>query len=358
MRTDMRTDFDVTGSWRSTLARLDLTFRSKRSGAGRHFVWLPLLMFVVVVFATAAHGEAGTSTHDGELERWVFSGALEVGLHGDSAEAAYTASPLVGPRATNIGPADGGPNVVDAKTDENDVVSGLMGANLEVMTPGLRKVPSHPRLFLDVSLLGVLASEASIVRNGDVGEFGLPDDISFSAPFVGELFVEGNGVDVTSQHQGMQLYVGLGSAFTFDFGEERIRIKPSVVYSRTETKVSAAANRAVRIVNQDPIVNGRRVRSLDSFRLLSLGDNQTEVYHGLGPAVEIEYDTKNRFGPFLLSLFLKGGATHLFGDLETEFVASNPEYPEERVRWRYKNDSWAYRATTGMRFRFVPKSMK
>ena len=344
----------MTGFRRSALARHVRMARSQRICGDS----LIARVAVCLLFATLANGESGHLAHDGELDRWVFSGALEVGLYGDSGDAEFSGSPIVGPRATNISDADDVDTVIQSRMDSNDMISGLVGANFEVMTPGPRNLATHPRLFMNVSLLGALSSETSVARNSDPGEWGIPDGIAPAAPFVGELILRGHGTEVSTQHQGAQLYVGLGPAFTFDFKGERIRVKPSVVYSRTETKISVVANRAIRIVESDPIVNGRRVRSLDSYRLLALQDDFTKVYHGVGPALEVEYDTKNRFGPFLLSLFMKGGASHLFGDRKTEFAASNPDEPLETVSWKYKQDRWAYRASTGVRFRYVPKPMR
>ena len=94
----------------------------------------------------------------------------------------------------------------------------------------------------------------------------------------------------------------------------------------------------------------------------------TEVYHGLGPALEIEYETRNRVGPFAVSLFAKGNASYLFGDLKTEMQRTNQDGDvyqlndmgeqvpiDESVNWKYTQDRWVYRVTTGIRFRLVPK---
>lgn len=249
-----------------------------------------------------------------------------------------------------IGPLDG----------SGDVLSGLLGATFGLMTPAPLDIATHPRLFVDLSVLPTLTQETAIARSGDPGEYGIRLPIARASPFVGERLVAGTGTQITSQHQGVQLHIALGSAFTFDFGEHRLRIKPSIQYSRTENKISVEARRAVRIVNADPIdpitpSNGR-IRSLASYRFVTLADDFTEVFHGLGPALEIEYDTENRVGPFVVSVFLKGAASHLFGDLETEFVAANPDFPSETVRFKYKNDPWTYQATTGIRLRLVPVS--
>lgn len=354
----LRTDFYSTGQRRSPLARPHRIFRSRRRTTVPGLAWVSLLVVAISAIAARANGETEPSAHDAELERWVLSGGIEVGMFGNSASGEFSGSPLVGPRATNISTSDDVSTVVRSVRGDNDLLSGLIGPSFEVMTPSFLDVPSHPRFFLDLSLLGILTSEPSMAKFGSPGKYGLPDQVSFSAPFIGELFVTGTGTQITSQHHGFLPQVGLGPAFTFDFGEERIRIKPSIVYSRLETKVSAITRRAVRIVEQDPLTSSGRVRSLDSYRFISLQDDQTEVYHGLGPALEIEYLTRRRIGPFATSLFLKGVATHLFGDLKTEFSASNPEYPQETVRWKYQNDSWSYQASVGIRLSLVPQTMR
>ncbi len=310
--------------------------------------------------AGVARAESARERLDGELEKWLLSAGVEVGLSGTSAEAKATGTLLTGDRATNINQllGDEGVTVIAPLRDEADVLSALLGVNFGVMTPAPFDIPSHPRLFFDVSILPALTLESSIVREGDPEAFRLPPDIPGRAAFVAERLVLGRGTKITSQQQGVQFHAGLGVAFTFDLGESRVRIKPSLHYSRTENKVSATANRAVRTLNEDPFVTvgGRtaRFRSLDSFRLISIGDSFTEVYHAAGPALEIEYVTQEALGPFAVSLFIKGVASHIFGDLKTEFVGSNPLIPEETVRFKLKNDPWSYMATAGIRLSFTP----
>ena len=320
-------------------------------------------MVAFLMVAGTASSESGSrarSAHDGELDRWILSAGIEGGVYGHSADGDFSGTPIVGPRATNINFfSDAGPNIVDASEDSADIFAGLVGPTFEVMTPAPFDIATQPRLFMGVSILAVLTQETSVVRLGAPDEYAIREPFPpRNVQFIGERILVGPGTQVTSQHQGVQLHIALGTALTFDWGEHRIRVKPSVEYSRTENQISAVANRAIRVVNVDPLTpDGRgRIRSLDHFRLLTLVDDFTEVYHGLGPALEIEYETDNRFGPFLVSLFLKGSASHIFGDLETEFAIENPEFPAESVRFKYKNDAWAYKATTGVRFRLVPLS--
>lgn len=315
---------------------------------------------LTVAVAGVAGAEPVGEELDGELEKWEFSAGLEMGIYATSAEASSTGTLLTGPRATNINQLQGDdvPTVIAALRDESDVLSAVLGVNFGVMTPAPIDIATHPRLFFDVSILPALTLESSIARDGDPGAFGLPEKITGAASFVAERLVLGSGQKITSQQQGVQFHAGLGVAFTFELEEGQVRIKPSLHYSRTENKVSAVAKRAVRILNNDPtvVIDGRsqRFRSLDHFRLISIGDSFTEVYHAAGPALEIEYVTQETFGPFGVSLFIKGVASHIFGDLKTEFVGSNPLIPEETVRFKLKNDPWSYMATAGIRLSFSP----
>ncbi|MFP6654247.1 MAG: hypothetical protein VCB25_01380 [Myxococcota bacterium] len=312
----------------------------------------PLVFFLL---ARVAYSDSPNYDQNGRLQGWIFSGAAEIGLFGTSADGDYSGSPLVGMRATNLGLADGVDTVVSSASGDADVVSALIGANIEVVTPRLNLLPSGPRLFLDVSLFDVVTPETALSRTANPGPFSIPDNLPRFLAFTPELLVKGRGTEITSQHQGLQLHVGFGSAFTFDIDDEQIRIKPSIVYSQIQNKVSGIAKRAVRLLNQDATVDRLRVRTLTSFRLISLEDDSTEVYHGIGPALEIEYVTRNRLGPFRISLYVKGHGTRLFGDLTTNLEAANPDQPAEVVQWNYRNERWMYRATTGIRFHWLPE---
>lgn len=316
---------------------------------------------VLALFALATNASAQTALRDrfdGELRRWEVAGAAEFGVYARTAEASATGSPLVGPRAANAnrGSNRDGPNTVIAPLEgENDVFSLIMGSTFTLMTPSLLDVPLQPRVFFDLSILAPATLESPIARKGDPGRFGLPE-ANVNVLVINEPQVLGTGTEISSQEQDYQIQLALGSAFTFDVGENRFRIKPSLRYQRSQNVVSAVANRAVRVVEFDPIIPGSvpptRFRSLDGYRLLSLKDSQKKVYHALGAGLELEYLTPTRLGPFDLSLYLKGAATYIFGDRKTDFFQSNPEYPAENVTFHYKQQPWAYQASTGIRLRF------
>ena len=317
-------------------------------------------MLSTVCLDSIAEAEDAREKFGGELTRWEFSAAAEIGAFGTTARGMASGGPIVGPRAANVNlgfNVDGPDTIVEDINAANDIISIIIGPTFGVMTPSLLDVPTQPRLFLDVSVLPTLTLETSVAREGDPGRFTIPTDVNVTAVSIGEPQLGGTGVKITSQH-GLQFHAGLGAAFTFDRGDHRVRIKPSFRYSRIENDVSGVTNRAIRVREFDPIIPGsvprRRDRSLDAYRLLVLSDQFTEVYHGIGPALEIEYTTDERIGFFALSLFIKGAATHILGDRETSFFAANPEFPEESVSYEYRNEPWAYQVSTGIRLRFSP----
>ncbi len=313
-----------------------------------------------LLLASAVEAESDMrKRHEGELERWVVSGALEVGVMGSTGKGNVRGTPTGPPRASNIDPVGVGDestsNVVGDDSSREQITSALVGGSLELMSPAVADVPSQPRFFMDVFIAAALANEVSLARDGNPGAMGFPDVFDQRQP-LGERLVAGRGNGVFVQPQGPQVHAGIGPAFTFDlFGEHRIRIKPSLVYSRLRVDVKAVASRAVRTANTINFTN--RVFE-DEFRTIELQDRHNEVYHGLGPALELEYDTGNRFGPFEVTLFMKGHASRLFGDVTTDLSKANPNplsEAEERVFWKYRQDRWIYRGSTGVRLRYLPK---
>lgn len=294
--------------------------------------------------------------HDGEIDRWVYAGGLEVGIIGHTGYGRTTASDISGPRVPNPRPVFGdvdGDQILDTDSSREEIDSALVGGTFEVMSPAMLESFGRPRAFVDLNISAVFTTEVGLARDAEPGEMGLPSPI-VEAQIIGENAIVGRGNKVTVQHQGPQIHAGIGTAFTFDIGTERIRIKPSLVYSRIITDITGVGNRAVRL--NDLTADLRTFEN--TYRTIELQDQRTEVYHGMGPALEIEYETGERIGPFRIALFLKGHATHLFGDLKTRMQQSNPDYPDETISWKYSQDTWVYRGSTGIRFRWVPKSKR
>ena len=319
--------------------------------------WLLVIAAAMVGGSQVSHAESAAAMHDGELTRWVPSAALEVGIFGHTGKGNIDSTDVGTPRVDPPNFAVGdvrGDSLIPSEASREQILSALVGGDFEIMTPRLADVPTHPRLFFDVNISAVMTNEVGLARSGEPTSLQFPRNFD-PGSVLGENVVAGRGTKINVHHQGPQLHIGQGVAFTFDFGAERIRIKPSIVYSRIITDISGVANRAVRLRNFTPFVP----RDFDSeFRRVELSDKFREVYHGVGPAVEVEYETANRIGPFAMSIFIKGHASHLLGDLETELRATNQDPTvtgDESVRFKYSQDRWVFRASTGIRFRLVPR---
>ncbi|MFK7897816.1 MAG: hypothetical protein AB8G23_18415 [Myxococcota bacterium] len=291
------------------------------------------------------------TNNDPDLDAFVFSTALEIGASGYKPKGKLRASDLDpnAPRVALPDPDRDGPlQIIADRSDRSSVISALVGANFEVMAPRFVDSPWFPRPFIDLSVNSVLTAEVALVRDGrpEPGQYAV--DLESRLNPIGENLVLGTGSQLTAQEQGPAIFLGFGYAFTVDLESgSRLRIKPSFVYSRTRLELSGVAARAVR-EQRSTIGLG-----LDAYRFITLREDFSEVYHGIGPAIEFEIDTNNRLGPFELSLFLKAHANHVLGDRDTRLQQNNPDFPNEFVRFRYRHEPWTYRASTGIRFRLV-----
>jgi hypothetical protein len=322
---------------------------------------IPLLVLLLVALPSSANAQSDAkpnakSDAKSDGDRWGFAGAFEFGIFAHTAKGNIDSTELTGPRVT--GPGGGPPlpqfgdlstSVVDPQASREEVQSMLMGGTLEVMTPELISEFGRPRLFMDVNVSGLITSEVGLARDADPDEMALPDPRSSGTP-IGEGAIIGRGSKITVQNQMPQIHAGLGSAFSFEVAGERFKIKPSFVYSRLRYEIYGVTHRPVRLNNDA----GLNLSLEDDYRLIILSEEQEEVYHGIGPAIELEYDTASRIGPFDVTLFIKAHASHLLGDLKTRFTQANSEYPDEIVRYKYSQDRWVYRASTGVRFRWMP----
>ena len=318
-------------------------------------------MLVVVAASVAS---AAADDHDGEIDRWVPSAALELGLMGHTGKGNISGTDV------NTTDPDGGridipqpirsgdfPTlaITEPLASREQILAFLVGGTFELMTPRLMEGFASPRLFMDANLSDPFGLEVGLARDGDPGVMEFPFPPSNIGP-IGEGAVVGRGHKITIQHQGLQLHAGLGAAFTFDLGPNRIRLKPSFVYSRIKQVVSTTSRRAVRRTNEAGTFAD--INDPEDYRLIIFDDVVEEVYHGIGPALEVELEPGSRMGPFSLSLFVKGHATRLFGDVTTDITATNEAFPEEQVFYKYSQDRWVYRASTGIRLRLVPQKRR
>ena len=232
-------------------------------------------------------------------------------------------------------------------------MSFLSGATIGVLTPAL-DLPVRPRLFMEFNLSFPHSTESQFARLGNPGPLAFP--VSNGSPLpapVGEGVLQGIGTQITAVHQGPQIHAGFGGSIEFTMrGDQILRIKPAVQYSRTILDVTGQTLRAVRLNN-----NAGNNQSLADFRFILLQDERTEVYHAIGPSVEIEYDPALQWGPVRFSLYARGHASYFLTSAKTQMQQCNVAggQPNECARWKYTQDPWAYRATAGIRLSWVPK---
>jgi hypothetical protein len=321
---------------------------------------LTILVLSAIALLAGASPSYAQSDHDGELDRWVPSVGIQLDfLTGHTGKGNISSTEITGPRVQNppVQRGDLGLALVEDQASREPILAALVGGTFEIMTPQLLDVPSHPRLFLDLNVSAVFGSEVDLAVDADAGPLSIVEERSEQFP-VGEASVVGRGSRISAQPQGPQIHASLGVAFTVDVGTNRFRIKPSIVYSRIRQDIFAITNRVIRLSDANGPTSELSLNNPDDFRLFQTRANRTEIYHGAGLALELEYDTENRLGPFSVTLFSKFHAAHLFGDLKTRFTESNPDYPGEVAFYKFSQDRWTYRGGVGIRFRYVPRSRR
>ena len=287
------------------------------------------------------------------LRQWTFYGGPEIAIYGTTAKGSSTSTQITGPRVNppNSLFGDLGTAVSDPERSREFVGSFLAGGTFGVLTPGL-DVATRPRAFLDLNVSQAFTTETQLARRGNPSELAFPRGARPPSP-VGEGAMIGVGTTLSAQQQGPQVHAGVGVSMEFPLpGDQLIRIKPAVMYSRTVLDLKAQVVRAVRL-NNDAGTN----QQLEDFRVISLQDERTEVYHAVGPSIEVEYVPSLQLGPFAFSLFARGHGARTLGESKTEMQQCNVAggQPDECIRWKYVQDNWAYRATIGFHLNWSPR---
>ena len=303
----------------------------------------------------SARAEEASPVGVDQLRQWTFYGGPEIAIYGTSAKGSTTSTQITGPRVSPPVPLFGdlGTEVSEPERSRELVASFLAGGTFGVLTPAL-DLPARPRAFLDLNISQPFTTETQLARRGNPTQLAFPRGEHPPSP-VGEGAMVGVGTTLSAQQQGPQVHAGIGISFEFPIpGDQLIRIKPSVMYSRTVLDLKAQVVRAVRL-NQDAGEN----QQLDDFRVIARQDQRTEVYHAAGPSLEIEYVPGLQWGPFSVSLFARGHGARTLGDSKTEMRQCNVAggQPNECVNWTYVQDNWAYRATLGVHLNWTPRPM-
>ncbi len=260
------------------------------------------------------------------------------GLFGEAIRSKFDVDPD-NPNLSLISP-------IGAAIDDDLLVTPFVLGSVEIMTPGLQFLPTRPRFFVRGDAGGSFAFTRDIAREGEPGNLEIPEPRPNEPVFAPE--IRGQGSTTKAEVKPFIVSAGAGIAFTLQWGERRIRVKPSVEYLREEIEITGIVNSAIPLTN--PLMGSQDPEN--EYRLISLNDSTEEVYHGLGPGLEIEMDTM-RTGPFVLAVYISGQAYNFFGDLQTDLSDQN-EF-NERAEWSFEKERWGYRAGVGLRFRFLPE---
>ena len=306
-----------------------------------------IAVVVLMPGATAAESESD------EVGRWVPALAVRSAILAQKAEASVSSGNILGPGfpyfaiGSKIRPTD--------ESDEDRMVTPIVSGSLELMTPGWQDLPGRPRLFAHADAGAAFARNRTIAGENRPDEFALPSFLPQQLQNdIPEPSIVGQGSRTKAEVKRLLIGGGAGVAFTVELLGRRLRLKPSFEVLREEIEVEGAVQRAVHL--DPPPAPGRDLprgaSGLEDFRLIALSGREREVYHGIGPGLELEAEAA-RVGSVMLTVFLSGRAVRFLGDLDLAFSAVN-EYGEQAA-WTFEKERWAYGADVGLRFRWVPE---
>ncbi len=317
----------------------------------------------------ASSTAATASEPSDESQHWVPSFGVFFDAAGQKLEGSVETGPVLGPPLTEGGCLNQtfgrtgslcstqrtNPTQIlfpdDAGSDTS--VTPLVGATLELMTPSLFDRWLRPRLFVHGDGAAAFSFERNVAGVEGPDEFALPFGINIvpgsdpEAQRVEELSIVGQGSRARIQVRPFVVSAGAGVALTLQVFGRQVRIKPSFEYLHQELDLIGVVHRAVKL--EEPLVSST---SLSDFRLISLTREERESYDGIGPGLELEFDTA-RLGPFLSSVYLMGRGYHMLGDLDTTLTQTN-EFGETAT-WTFRPDRWVWRGGVGFRFRWLPE---
>jgi hypothetical protein len=216
----------------------------------------------------------------------------------------------------------------------------------------------RPRLFAHAGAGGNFAFERDVAKEGAPGTLKEPPPGLLVPPVDNPNVVSGQGSTTSVQPRKLLISAGGGIAFSFDAWGRRFRIKPSAEYLREEVEVTGVVSAAtiddpgvLARPNENPPIPGRP----PTFNFFTLSGSERQVFHGVGPGLELEADVA-RNGSLIVSVLVSGGAYRILGDRTVQFSATDEQTGTESATWTYKKDPWSYRAHVGIRLRWAPDS--
>jgi len=280
----------------------------------------------------------GPSEEREELDQWVPSIGIFGGFVAQNISGTVTSSDVMGPGLAPI------TQPIGASVSGRDLLlSADVGGSLELSTPRFTERLGSPRIFARGDLGALFGFERTPAGEGAPGPMSLLPQLPVITD-ASELTVSGQGSRTQAEAQPFLFSAGLGVAFTLDLGERRLRIKPSVEYMREKIEITGQVNRAVKI-NQP-------ASQTSDFRLIELSSSASEVYHGVGPGLELELDAA-RLGPLMSTVFVAGQGYRYFGQLKVDL--SDVNNFGESANWSFEKQRWGWGGRAGVRFRWQPR---
>ena len=298
----------------------------------------PSLLALAWVLPCIAHAQPEAAPAD----RWIPALGFSVGFLTQDGESSSTSSLVLGPAfdptPQQIRPDDSGSGAL---------LGATFHGSFELSTPAL-DLPGMPRAFGHVGITGILSSSKNINQEGSPGQLTDPAAVDPFATINSEDDILGQGSATEAETEDIMFRAGLGISIAIPLMDRELRIKPSFEYMREEITVHGIVSRAVAT---EPIVRG-----IDDTRLISLKAQKTEVYHGIGPGIELEADAA-RGGDFVWSVFMGGQAWYTLGDRDVQMVADDLPDPGygENATFEYEKEEWAFHVGVGIRVRWLPE---
>jgi hypothetical protein len=300
---------------------------------------------VLLLLCSLAPAASALPVNERELGRWVPSVGFVLGISVNRTEGHLNTGQVLGPQWPVPNLSD--PQILPETpaTERTNMVTPTFGASFELMTPALqsvagRSIAGRPRLFGRFDVAYAFGAEYKLPKIGDPGEF----TPSAPRPPFTEGTVLGQGGETVISVEPLVLSAGGGLAFTLEAWDRAIRIKPSVEYMRQEVSVSGLVRRAVALA---PVH-----QSVDDFREITLMTQGTQIYHFLGPGLEVDLDAA-RIGPMTVSPYFALKAWAILDN--SKFFQDDSNQWDETAAFTYLPNKWAFGATIGLRLRWAPE---
>lgn len=313
---------------------------------------------------------------EGIARRWIPSFALMGGA---------TAQNVSGSQRSQL--FDEGAPPVELRESVNGgdrIVNALVGASIDLQTPEL-PIPGRPRLFVSGEYLPAFGPERRVAQEGEPSRIRGPDVGAVLAvnetptrytndpsvePGLGRLpafafpdeEANGDGQDTITSYDRDMFGAKAGLAFPVEFMGRRFWLRPSVGWIVYEVEVEGI------LVDPSCSPSGSSTQCTNTYlsgdlvnegflRESILKGSQTEVFHGIGPGLDVEMYV-GRFGAVATTLFIGGQAYYIPGSREVEARAGEA-YDDllgqdlHTATWRARVAPWFVRGNLGIRFQWL-----